>query len=421
MTAPPAVGSVAERRTRPGFVGSVENDVGKRVRASAGQGTEPDVLRDLATDPSVTVRAALAMNPAAPPEANIILAGDRDEKVRLLLASKLAALLPDLSQGNQALLYEQTWATLAILVRDEVTRIRAVIADAAKDLADAPRDIVLCLAHDPEATVYEPVIRLSPLLTTDDLISLITEAPGHDTVTVVANRPELVPSVSDAIAASADAGAIRALLANRTAHIREATLDALVSRSVEHPEWHEPLVRRPSLPPRTARALSEIVATHLLEILAGRADLPQTFTEGLRVRVVAQLTSRYDWKSKDCDLTTEEALGRARALAASGELGEETLMVAARRGEARYAAALLAAAAGAPISVIDRAALLRSAKGMVSLVWKAGFTMRAAVAMQYLLARLPPSGVLMPGPGDSFPLAVEEMRWQLDFLGRMGR
>ena len=96
-------------------------------------------------------------------------------------------------------------------------------------------------------------------------------------------------------------------------------------------------------------------------------------------------------------------------------------MLAARRGEARYAAALLAAAAGAPISVIDRAALLRSAKGMVSLVWKAGFTMRAAVAMQYLLARLPPAGVLMPGPGDSFPLAVEEMRWQLDFLGRIGR
>jgi hypothetical protein len=71
--------------------------------------------------------------------------------------------------------------------------------------------------------------------------------------------------------------------------------------------------------------------------------------------------------------------------------------------------------------VVDRAASLRSAKGMVSLVWKAGFTMRAAIAAQFLLARLPPDTVLTAGAGDSFPLAVEEMRWQLDFLGRMGR
>src|SRR5690242_987509 len=144
------------------------------------------------------------MNPAAPPEVNIVLAGDHDEKVRLLLASKLAALLPGLSQANQTSLYEQTWATLSILVEDEVTRIRAIIAEAAKDLADAPHDVVLSLARDPEVSVYEPVIRLSPLLTTDDLISLITDAPGHDTVTAVANRPDLAPLVSDAIAASAD-------------------------------------------------------------------------------------------------------------------------------------------------------------------------------------------------------------------------
>jgi hypothetical protein len=38
-----------------------------------------------------------------------------------------------------------------------------------------------------------------------------------------------------------------------------------------------------------------------------------------------------------------------------------------------------------------------------------------------LLARLAPNDVLRPGPAESFPLAIEEMRWQLDFLARMGR
>jgi hypothetical protein len=92
-----------------------------------------------------------------------------------------------------------------------------------------------------------------------------------------------------------------------------------------------------------------------------------------------------------------------------------------RRGETRYAAALLALAADTSVSVVDRASSLRSAKGLVSLVWKAGFTMQVAVALQTLLARLAPEAVLTAGQSGGFPLAVEEMRWQLDFLGRMGR
>ena len=47
--------------------------------------------------------------------------------------------------------------------------------------------------------------------------------------------------------------------------------------------------------------------------------------------------------------------------------------------------------------------------------------MQVAVALQTLLARLAPEAVLTAGQSGGFPLAVEEMRWQLDFLGRMGR
>jgi hypothetical protein len=44
--------------------------------------------------------------------------------------------------------------------------------------------------------------------------------------------------------------------------------------------------------------------------------------------------------------------------------------------------------------------------------------MRLATPLQILLARLGPGTLLAPGPGGGFPLAVEEMRWQLEFLGR---
>jgi len=85
------------------------------------------------------------------------------------------------------------------------------------------------------------------------------------------------------------------------------------------------------------------------------------------------------------------------------------------------ATAMLAVAAGVPASVVDRAATLRSAKALVSLVWRAGFSMQVAGPLQSLLARTSPDTVLRGGPSGAFPLAIDEMRWQIDFLMRMGR
>jgi uncharacterized protein (DUF2336 family) len=400
---------------------AVPKDEAARVRLGAGAATKADVLIDLSNDTSVTVRAALALNTAAPPRVNEVLAADSDERVRILLARKLTALVPGLSAAEHARLHQETWDTLKALVADEAVRVRAIIAEAVKELPDAPRGLIRQLAHDTEKSVFEPVIRMSPLLTTEDLLTLVAMAPAAGTVLAVAHRAELEPVVSDAIAASADGTAIRALLANPSAQIREATLDVLVARSVNHPDWHEPLVRRPSLPPRAARMLSELLATHLLAELATRADLPPSLAEELRRRIAVRLAPVPEPPTAPLDTTAEDALAQARATAARGELVEETLLAAARRGETRYAAALLALAADTSVSVVDRASSLRSAKGLVSLVWKAGFTMQVAVALQTLLARLAPEAVLTAGQSGGFPLAVEEMRWQLDFLGRMGR
>lgn len=391
-----------------------------RVRSGASAATQPDVLRDLARDPSVTVRAALALNPHAPNSVNDRLARDSDERVRLLLARKLAGLLPSLADDVQARVQRETLATLTTLVADEATRVRAAVAEAVKTMPRAPRDLILTLAHDPAVMVNEPVIRFSPLLRTEDLLALLAAGPSAGTLRAVARRSDIDERVSDVIAGSADNDAIRELLSNRSAHIREATLDALIARAVDHADWHEPLVNRPVLPPRAARALSEIVATHLLEALAARTDLDPAVGEELRARLATRLTERAA-PVKHMERTQEQAMTEARALDSEGRLTEGVVLQAARDGEIRLAAALLAVAAGVPITVVERAATLRSAKGMVSLAWKAGFSMRVAGAMQTLLARLAPSAVLPTGPGDSFPLAVEEMRWQLDFLGRTGR
>jgi len=399
---------------------SLPHDEVKRVRQGADEHAEPDVLQVLATDRSVTVRAALALNPALPPQVNRALAQDPDERVRILLGRRLAGLVPDLAGEEQIRLQRQTYETLTELATDTAVRVRAAVADVLKHMPQAPRALILLLAHDPAVMVSVPVIRFSPLLTTEDLLSLIAEARSPDTVTAVAARPGIDGQVSDAIAATADGAAIRALLCNRTAQIREATLDALIARATGHLDWHEPLVHRPALPPRAVRALADIVAAHLLEVLARRADLPPELARDLHDRLAARLGAA-DPAPRRPEPTMDEALAEAQALARAGQLDEDAAMEAARRGDARYAAALLAVAAGMPVSAVDRAAALRSAKGLVSLAWKAGFTMRAASALQMLLGRLGPEATLPCGPGGGFPLAIEEMRWQLDFLGRTGR
>ena len=167
-------------------------DEAARVRLGAGTGTKADVLINLANDTSVTVRAALALNTAAPPGVNAMLAGDSDERVRILLARKLTALVPGLSAAEHAQLHQETWDTLKALVADEAVRVRAIIAEAVKELPDAPRGLIRQLAHDTEKSVFEPVIRLSPLLTTEDLLTLVARAPANGTVLAVAHRADQI-------------------------------------------------------------------------------------------------------------------------------------------------------------------------------------------------------------------------------------
>ena len=414
--------------------GGMRADEATRVRLGASTDTAPDVLQVLATDPAVTVRAAVALNAAAPEGAVRLLVHDDDERVRTLLARKLATLLPTLHRSERDRLQAVALQALRELVEDEAVRVRAAIAEVVKEMPQAPRDLILRLAHDSEVPVSEPVTRLSPLLTTEDLLELLAAAPNTATACAVAARNGLNETLSDAIAASSEGPAIVALLSNHSAAIREATLDALVARAAMRADWHASLARRPRLSAEAACALSGYVTTHLLDEMASRADLPPDLTAELKRRLDRRLQRGTPASAPPALPTREailparntptpnldEAMEAARSLEARDGLDETALLGAVQRGEARMATAMLAVAADVPASVVDRAATLRSAKGLVSLVWRAGFSMQVAGPLQTLLARMPPTAVMRGGTGGTFPLAVEEMRWQIDFLMHMG-
>lgn len=389
-------------------------DEATRVRQSASVSTSPEVLRALASDPSVTVRVSLALNPALPEHVSAMLAEDTDLRVRTILSRRLSTLTPGLTDDDRQRVQRDAVANLTAMVAEAALRVRINIAEAVKDLDDGPRDIVLRLAHDPAVMVCEPVIRFSPLLTQEDLVTLIAAGPPPSTIMAVANRPKIDAAVSDAIVGTDDTAAIRALLANPTAQIREATLDALAAQSEVQTDWQDPLVNRPHLPLRAQRMLAEIVTGHLLERLAARDDLDPKVAQTVRAAVEQVQPT----PPSDPPPDAEARLVRAHALALNqaGKLDDDAILEALRRNENQTATAMLAVKADVRVAVVERACALRSAKGIVSLTWKAGLTVQTAVVLQVALAHLTPDLVLRPGRDGLFPLSEDEMNWQLAFL-----
>ena len=382
------------------------NETPGRVRQAARPDNPPAALRELARDPDLIVRAAVAINGTCSPELDSILAEDRDERVRALLGNRIAQLLPNLDGDGQTSAAQHVLTTLTALARDQATRVRATIAEQVKMMEVAPRGLVLLLAQDEAAEVSDPILRLSPVLTDADLLLLLATPPFPAAAASIASRPKLSATVADAIVAYADAPAIRALLSNQSACIREATLDALVGRAPHHSDWHAPLVRRPNLSAKAIRALSEFIAADLLRILVARVDLDPAKLEIVRQRLAREIAQTDD--------TTVVADGIR--LKAANALTEDTILEAARSGDTRRVAALLAVAAGVPLQTVDRVADLRSAKALVSLTWHAGFSMKAAVAIQSSLGYFAPDKIITSGLNGAFPLTKEEMEWQVELM-----
>ena len=266
----------------PGPDGPLPADEAARVRLAARATTSAATLLARARDSSTTVRAAVALNPVTEAATDSHLMRDTDERVRALLAGKMARLLPGLSGRERSAAQSHVHGMLRNLAGDVAIRVRIALAEALTTLTTAPKDVIVKLARDPAIVVSALIVRFSPMLTDADLLELMTTPPHPVTASAVASRAGLSSAVASDIVAHADNAAVFALLSNRTAAIQEATLDSLVGRAGDHPEWHEPLCCRPALSARSLRALSRIVAGHLLDVLTSRTDVPPAFADELR-------------------------------------------------------------------------------------------------------------------------------------------
>lgn len=406
---------------------AAHEDVTVRRTLALRTDLRPEVLYYLAEDADAEVRRNIAGNVTTPARAYLLLTEDQDTDVRLSLAQRIAALAPDLTDSEKDRVREIVHDALERLAHDQIPRVRVMLSETLKDVTNAPAAVINRLARDAEIAVAAPVLTFSTVLSDADLLAIIRENPSRGSLTAIARRQSgLTPPVTDALVEADDAAAIADMLSNRGAQIREETLDALIDRGPEQPEWHEPLVRRPHLHANAAQRLAVYVSDTLVEALMLRHDLPPDDAVAVATEARRRLGARRDGRADLIDYGPDwrETLRTTHArLLAARQGGEEaapsgdpeTLMHAAlAQDDATEAIALLAALAGiAPLGVAATARF-GSPKGLVSVSWKAGLSPDTAVEIQRRLGRIPPDEVLRPEPDGGWPLDTGTMDWQVE-------
>lgn len=384
-------------------------DTAKKLVLAAAPITQPEILYYLASDSSSGVRRKIAANPSTPYQANHLLARDDNDDVRGELARKIARLLPDMTAEEQSLLREKTIETLELLAKDQLPRVRAILAEELKSATNVPKHIVLKLARDMEEIVYAPILEYSPLLADADLKEIIAASAAKGALSAIARRNNLSAGVADAIAASLDIPAVAALLANPKAQIREETLDMIVEEAERRQDWHEPLVSRPNLSIRTMKRLACFVAAALVDIMIEKNKPEAREIETLLTQVKERI------QKEPIGLEDEQSIAKnIAALHAKGAVDDKFIQNAIMEKQRDAVVHAVAILAGISAENVRKIMSERDGRKITALAWKGGLTMRTAHQLQTGHAYVPPGRIVNARNGVDYPLQPAQMAVMMD-------
>ncbi len=393
---------------------ATSNDAETRKSLAARTDVSPEFLYLLARDPDVTVRQNIAENLKTPRQADVILAHDHAPEVRETLAGKIARLIPGLPANRVSEIDQLTMQVLDSLARDEAVRVRQVLSEELAHLNLAPADIINRLARDVEIEVARPVLEHSGVLGDEDLLDIIHSGPVGGALEAIARRNGISSPIADGIAGAGCESAITTLLANDTAQIREETLDLLLAQAPRHEAWHAPFANRHGLPVRAITRLAHFVSRALLDVLAQRPEIPREDAEEI-AEIVQLRMERSGAPVSDDD--PELPARKARLMARQGRLDSDAIEDAISSGERGFVLAALSIMARAPAAIIEKIILSQSPQGMTALAWRAGLSPHAATQIQIHVGRIPPARALPLSSDGRWPMAENDMRWQLEFFG----
>jgi len=391
---------------------AADGNAGVRRKLAKRANVQPEILYFLAQDADPPVRGEIAKNPSTPVQADEILSRDGDEGVRCRIAEKIARLAPELSASERDRAGDIVTGILETLARDEAVKIRRVLANELKTAKGVSPSVIEQLARDHDEAVSAPVLKNSPLLSDAFLVEFIESGPVQAALQAISSRKSLTADVADAIVATDDEAVITTLLSNKSAQIREETLDRLVDSAADVNAWHAPLVARPALSAGAVTSLSRFVAESLLEKLKARKDLDPEVTEAIGEGVRRRMGSAADAGTDD----PESAADKVRRLVAEKKLNEAAVKAAMLRGDRQFVIEAVAVLGEIGPAAVRKAFSLASAKGVVAMAWKAGLSAELAHQLQLRLAKVAPSEAIKPS-GGRYSLSDKDLDWQVEFFG----
>ncbi|WNK00515.1 DUF2336 domain-containing protein [Thalassospiraceae bacterium LMO-JJ14] len=355
------------------------------------------------------------------------MARDDEESVRAVLAEKVAGMASGDAHDNKRL-EELAHEAMQLLAKDQTVRVRQILSEALREVADAPADVIRRLAWDVETVVAAPVLRSSPVLNDEDLIEIILAKPSPGTVSAVSLRSGVSGNVSDAIVESEDIEAIAMLLGNPSAQIREETLDRLINDAGKIDLWQMPLAMRPKLPSKAAVKIAQVVAEDVLRRMQARKDLSKEATKAVRDIVLKRLGDGIALLPEDDGKKLYGAGGmqpddasifdRATHEWAAGTLDETALVRELTKGDMNFAKAILSVMADVPYRSVRRLEATHNVKGCVALSWGAGLSAKTAEIVQEKLGQVKAEDVLRED-GGNYPMTDKDMAWQLELLRKV--
>jgi len=261
--------------------------------------------------------------------------------------------------------------------RDVEARVRQALAESVMLVSALPHDVAVTLAKDVE-TIALPVIRMSLVLTDDDLIDIVRGGDA-ERQTAVASRASVSDTVSGVVVEVASEQAVATLIRNPGATVSDTGMSRAVDRFPGSEQVSEAVVLRPGLSIAMVERMMAVVSDRLLNELATRHELPQETLSDLvlqsRERAVADLVGLAD---------DGQLMQLVAQLARTGRMTPSLILRVLCTGDVAFLEATMAELADVPL--LNARTLIHDPGGIAALYGKAGLPMTLLPAVRVALA-----------------------------------
>lgn len=232
-----------------------------------------------------------------------------------------------------------------LLLKDTETKVRKLMADQLKHSPNVPRDIILTLAND-RLEIAEPVLQHSPVLSEEDLVTIVQATREHPKLKAIAQRNSISKELSQALVDKKDHDLTRVVIANKGASLAHETVESIIETFARDNKVLEELVYRGGLPAMYAEKLFTIVSDKLKKQLSKKYRLNKHVVSAAvdSARETAMLQFIAPWMSQqDINMLIDQMHRNKR-------LSDSVIIRSLCIGDLRFFEAAIAKKVGVPVA-----------------------------------------------------------------------